>query len=266
MICAELHAWVSLISGKPLLKVARSMVESSSSMKEYNTTASLHAIGFHQQATGTLLGDPAYTHRNGGCHDTEENTLVLDGQAKFNGMLVSVFLDDYELAWKLSEKLHNFDKIFGGSIMPYICSFYRGMSAFAMLRLSRNRQMRTTAKLCLNHLRKGKKKSPLNLSHQSYLLEAEYAVLSRNYNAAEKFYALAIRHAAGVTHEHALACERFGSYYDLRKDHSKAYEQIREAYKLYWKWGSRPKCDLLRQKYPHLSDEELKPSARQTEM
>ena len=102
-----------------------------------------------------------------------------------------------------------------------------------------------TAKSCLNHLRKGKKKSPLNLSHQSYMLEAEYALSRRKYDAAEKFYLLAIEHAAGVTHEHALACERFSSYYVLREYHSKAYEQIREAYKLYSKWGKSFRIFLL---------------------
>jgi hypothetical protein len=57
----------------------------------------------------------------------------------------------------------------------------------------------------MNHLRKGKKKSPLNLSHQSYMLEAEYAVFRRKYDKAEKFYSLAIVHAVGVTHEHAVS-------------------------------------------------------------
>ena len=71
------------------------------------------------------------------------------------------------------------------------------------------------------------------------MLEAEYAVFKRKYMAAEKFYKLAIEYAAGagVIHEHALACERFGSYFILRDDHSKAFEQIREAYRLYLKWG-----------------------------
>lgn len=257
MLCAEVHGWVSLISGKPLRKVLRSMVESSLSMKEYNTASSLRATRFHQQAVGSLLGDPAHIHGTDGCHDVEEKSLLFDGQANFDEMVVSVFLENHELAWKLAEKLHNFGKIFEGSIWPYVCSFYRGMSAFAMLHLSRNRHIRKTAKLCMNHLRKGKKKSPLNLSHQSYMLEAEYAVFRRKYDKAEKFYSLAIVHAVGVTHEHALACERLGSYYDFREDHSKAYAQIREAYTLYSKWGSRPKCDLLRKRYPHLNDKKL---------
>lgn len=113
-----------------------------------------------------------------------------------------------------------------------------------MLQSSTNRKTRTTAKTCLRHLREGKKKSPLNLSHQLYMLEAEYAVFKRNYTAAEKFYSLAIGHAAGVIHEHALACERFGCLYVLRQDHNKAYEQIREAYRLYSKWGE-PFCVFL---------------------
>ena len=130
MLCAEVHGWVSLISGKPLRKVLRSMVESSLSMKEYNTASSLRATRFHQQAVGSLLGDPAHIHGTDGCHDVEEKSLLFDGQANFDEMVVSVFLENHELAWKLAEKLHNFGKIFEGSIWPYICSFYRGMSAF----------------------------------------------------------------------------------------------------------------------------------------
>jgi len=253
MICAEMHGWVSLISGKSLQRVSRSMVKSCSVMKEYNTMVSMRATEFHQQAVAILLGNPACINKK---DNTEQNDLILDGKAKFNEMVVSVFLTNHDLAWKIAEKLDNFGTIFKGSIMPYICSFYRGMSAFAMLHLNKNWQIRKTAKACLNHLRKGKKKSPLNLSHQTYMLEAEYAVFRRKYNAAEKFYNLAIVHATDVTHEHALACERFANYYVLRKDHSKAYEQIREAYRLYSKWGSRPKRVLLKKKYPRLSDEE----------
>lgn len=240
-------------------------------MKEYNTMVSMRATEFHQQAVAILLGNPSLCQENSDCHNTKQNDLILDGKAKFNEMVVSVFLTNHELAWKIAEKLDNFGKIFKGSIMPYICSFYRGMSAFAMLHLNKNWQIRKTAKACLNHLRKGKKKSPLNLSRQTYILEAEYAVFRRKYNTAENFYNLAIVHAADVTHKHAscsckskLACERFGNYYVLRKDHSKAYKQIREAYKLYSKWGSRPKRVLLKTKYPRLSDEECR-HLRQTE-
>lgn len=259
MVCAEMHGWVSLISGKSLQLVSRSMMKSCSVMKEYNTVVSMRATEFHQKAIAILLGNPTCTNEKDDCHITDENDVILDGKAKFNEMVVLVFLAKYELAWKIAEKLHNFGKIFKGSIMPYICSFYRGMSAFAMLHLHKNnRQIRVTAKACLNHLRKGRKKSPLNLSHQTYILEAEYAIFRRKYNTAENFYNLAIVHAADVTHEHALACERFGNYYVLRKDHSKAYKQIREAYKLYSKWGSRPKRVLLKTKYPRLSDEECR--------
>ena len=106
-----------------------------------------------------------------------------------------------------------------------------------MLHSKATRQMRKAAKLCLKNLRKGKKKSPLNLSHQSYILEAENAFFRKKYHVAEKFYSKAIEHAKGITHEHALACERFGYYYVFKNLHNKAYEQIREAYNLYLVWG-----------------------------
>lgn len=83
--------------------------------------------------------------------------------------------------------------------------------------------------------------------------------LEKKDTTAERHYLLAIEHAslAGVTHEHAYACERFGTYYLLRKDHAAAYRQIREAHRLYSKWGSRPKCEQLKKKFPRLDEKDL---------
>jgi len=183
----------------------------------------------------------------------------LDEQAKLIQLTVSCIFCDYELAWTMSEKLGLFGSAFAGTTWPYTCAFYRGMAAISlsMLHRSSSREYVRTAKSCLKQLRKGHKKSGKNITHQLYLLKAEYAACKK-FGSPEKFYLLAIEHAAlsGVTHEHAYACERFGTYHFLRKNHNAAYEQIREAHTLYSKWGSRPKCEQLKKKYPRLGENE----------
>lgn len=151
-----------------------------------------------------------------------------------------------------------------------------------MLQSSSDQQMVKIAKECRKHLRKGKKKSPINLSHQAYMLDAEYAAFKGKHKAAEKKYKLAIELAGDVIQEKALACERFSQYNVSRGNHTQAYESIREAHTLYSKWGKAwctilpditfatfmshmsivyfaiigcyPKCAYLISKYPHLTE------------
>ena len=89
------------------------------------------------------------------------------------------------------------------------------------------------------------------LTHQLYLLEAEWRACNNKYVSAEQFYLLAIKHAArvGVTHEHAFACEKFAYHLLERNNYEQAYHNIKVSYWLYWKWGSPRKCEQLKRKY-----------------
>ena len=134
MICAQLHCWVSLLSGQPLRKVSRYLEESSKSMKMHSSMSTLRAIEFHQEATGRLLGDPAYDHRKRCCKTNEGNNLIRSFQLKLDKMIVAVFLNNYELAWETSEQVQfpfpSATRWLKNSIWRYIYLFYRGISAF----------------------------------------------------------------------------------------------------------------------------------------
>lgn len=132
MLCRVMHGWLSIFSGQPLRKISRFLEESSSTMKDHNTISTLRTIEIQQQAVGSLLGDDT-SQRNDGYFDKyTENSLHTDGHFKFNKLFCSVYLNNNELAWEISEKLtfQMVAKLFRGSIWPFIFSFYRGMNAF----------------------------------------------------------------------------------------------------------------------------------------
>jgi len=264
-----------------------------SSMSEYNVTRAIRGNRNYRNAVDFCLGVsdasrffmPTDSDDSLGCKRTN---LITHEQSKFMQLIGACLFCEYSIAWKISQTLHQFSKVFGGSIWPSIALFYRGMAATSILHSSKSRQYIRAAKSCLKKIRKGFNKSRHNLSHQLNLLEAEYAAFRKKDTTAERHYLLAIEHAslAGVTHEHAYACERFGTYYLLRKDHAAAYRQIREAHRLYSKWGkalnclsrnidivlisltlsrflviaskgSRPKCEQLKKKFPRLDEKDL---------
>ena len=213
-------------------------------MGEYNMTRGLRLNRIYRNAVEYCAGVSSANRfslpiESDESVENKRSNLMLNEQSKFLQLVVACLFCDFERAWEMSQKLGQFGRVYNGAIWPYTCAFYRGMAAAQMLSVSRDKHFVQTTKSCLKQLRKGRKKLPTNLSHQSYLLEAEYAVYRKKYVSAEKFFSLAIHHAgiAGVTQEHAYACERFGTYHLLRKNHNAAYEQIREAHKLYAQWG-----------------------------
>mmetsp|Transcript_25283 Transcript_25283/g.60782 ORF Transcript_25283/g.60782 Transcript_25283/m.60782 type:complete len:1028 (+) Transcript_25283:177-3260(+) len=266
MSCAAVAGWVSFYSGQRLSKVATLLAQLRGSMLSFGMILAIrgnrnyiNAVEYCRSNSGAprfsvpIDPDP---DDNIGC---KKRNIILNEQAKFLQLFVACIFCDYELAWSTSEKLYQFQRIFAGTIWPYICQFYRGMAALSFFPISKCRKAIGTANLCLKELKKGRRQSKINLSHHACLLEAELAVLKKNYKSAEKCYLLAIEHAAlaGVTHEHAYACERLGTYHLSRKNYDAAYRQIREARRLYMTWGSRPKCEMLKKKFPDLDNKEL---------
>ena len=131
------------------------------------------------------------------------------------------------------------------------------MSAIGEFRISRSKQASRMLKSCMKKLKQGRikclrgKEFDCILTHQLYLLDAEWRACNNKFVSAEQFYLLAIKHAArvGVTHEHAFACEKFAYHLLERNNYEQAYHNIKEAYWLYWKWGSPRKCEQLKRKY-----------------
>ena len=135
MICAVIHASVSIFSGRPLRGVLVSLAGFSTSAKEHNIQPCFDALRCAKQTVLSLLGDAT------GGHTLDESDAFRDAQDKldnvleesrsnFQALLVAIMLNDNERAWMLTLRLQNFYQVFEGSLWPYICSFYRGMSAF----------------------------------------------------------------------------------------------------------------------------------------
>ena len=112
-------------------------------------------------------------------------------------------------------------------------------------------------KACMKMLKRGRiiclrgKEFDCILTHQLYLLEAEWRACNNKYVSAEQFYLLAIKHAerVGTIHENAFACEKFAYHILERNNYEQAHHYIKEAYWLYWKWGSPRKCEQLKRNY-----------------
>eukprot|EP00581_Thalassiosira_minuscula_P032876 CAMPEP_0183766824 /NCGR_PEP_ID=MMETSP0739-20130205/11806_1 /TAXON_ID=385413 /ORGANISM="Thalassiosira miniscula, Strain CCMP1093" /LENGTH=633 /DNA_ID=CAMNT_0026005661 /DNA_START=1 /DNA_END=1899 /DNA_ORIENTATION=+ len=250
MSCATVINWASFFSGQKLSKLSSNLKKLRTSMLEYANASVLKGNRHYQNTVDYCLGVSKSSsfflrtdsdERNVNCKNDKLSSrvnLIHIEEAKFLQLVVACIFGDHQYAWAMSEKLQQFGLVFAGTVWPYMCAFYRGIAATSMLQMSRGRKYLVTVKLCLKVLRKGRKKSVCNILHQLYLLEAEYAAFKKKYASAEKFYLLAIKYASlsGVTHDHGFACEKFGTFYLLRKNHSAAYEQIREAHRLYSIW------------------------------
>lgn len=252
-------------SGYPLSKVERTLNKLVEDMTGYNMQRTVKNISCYKNAIsycqGTNKGTICFLTDNEGPDDT------VSYQARMLELVVCVIFCQYNMAWDLTQnKLKEYEKNFAGTIFPYVCAFYRGMTAITMLRQSSSNKKRAMkiAKTCLKKLKKGHNKCHRQegkciLCHQLQLLEAEWLALHNKSNQAEELYKLACSNAANtqVYHEYGLACERYGEFLLERGNEEDGLELIRKSYQLYHKWGSSPKCKLLKEKYPRLIEKNL---------
>ena len=236
-------------------------------MAGYNMQRTVKNISCYKNAISYCQG----TNKGTICFLTDNEGSTADTvslQSRILELVACVIFNQYNLAtWDLTQsKLKDYEKKFAGLIFPYICAFYRGMSAIAFLRQSRsnNKQALKIAKICLKKLKKGHKKCHRQegkciLCHQLQLLEAEWFAIHNKSDKAEELYKLACSNAANtqVYHEYGLACERYGEFLLKRGNEEDGLELIRKSYQLYNKWGSLPKCKLLKEKFPRLNEKNL---------
>ena len=226
-------------------------------MKQNNLTRSMRAIETISAVVNNLLGKGS----SQSClpidvadgPDIVGASRVLISTGVILQLVNSYLLGDIEGAMRMTTKLNDAPDILAGTILPYLSEFYRGMSSLTLLHIQRSQQGMAQLKTSLKRCRAGRKKSPQNLSHQAYLLEAEYNYLLMKYSASEKLYLQAIEHSSAVVHENALAHERLGWFYLQRSQPEKAKEQLVQARVLYSKWGSRARVKILEMKYSCLN-------------
>jgi hypothetical protein len=254
LACSTCVALCSFHSGQRLSHVAATLDMLRTSMLEHSWKRTIKGNRNYKQAVDYCRGQSRVF-----ALEYSDFNLPMNEVSKLFQLVVACIFWEPDVAWEISADLHEFDAAMKGTVWPGVCAFYRGVSASSFFRVSRSRECIGLIKSCLKKLKKAQKKAPVNLTHQLHFLKAEFALCRHKYSVARKYYLLAVECAAivGVTHEHAFACERLGSFYLLREKHEAAYEMIRESYRLYRTWGSLPKCEQLMRKFPRLDEKEL---------
>jgi len=186
MLCSGPIGWVSFHSGQQLKIVAKTLDKLKTSISDFQALRSIRMNRIYRSAVDYCLGvsrSPRFSLQI----DPNSDSVLIE-QTKFIQLVVACFFCDYEMSWQISTTLNQFGRTFAGTCWPYICEFYMGMAAIFMLNLQKCSQFIRAAKRALNELQKGQKKAPVNLSHQYYLLKAEYCVFRRKWRSAEKFF------------------------------------------------------------------------------
>lgn len=101
--------------------------------------------------------------------------------------------------------------------------------------------------------------NPENFLHRYELVAAESARLRGKNAQAAEHYDRAITHAtkSGLIQNAAMANELAGKFYLSRGSNTAALGYLREAHKLYLRWGARAKVSLLEEAYPQLKQQEV---------
>lgn len=174
-------------------------------------------------------------------------------------MVLAYYLDDIELANKMSSKLG--DPFIEGPVSwlpPRL--YFQGLVAVAMFRSTRKRCYHKQAKSCLQKLRRFTHEGNVNCHHMFLILEAESLSLS-TYNKKLKrthiasvcgAYNKAIVSAGrlGFLNDQALANELCGAYcLTVVEDASLASIYLTRAHHLYVRWGATGKVKQLDHKY-----------------
>lgn len=257
LLITMLQLLFRFLSGQNLRLLASILRKQYSEMKQANLTRSMRAVETIAAAVNNLLGkgssQSCLPTAVGEGPEIVGTSHVLISIGSILQLVNSYLLGDIEGAMRMTTKLNDAPDILAGTILPYFSEFYRGMSSLTLLHIQRSQMGMAQLKTSLKRCKAGRKKSPQNLSHHAYLLEAEYNFLLKKYSASEKLYLQAIEHSSAVLHENALAHERLGWFYLQRSQHENAKEQLVQARLLYSKWGSRAKVKILEMKYSCLS-------------
>ena len=93
-----------------------------------------------------------------------------------------------------------------------------------------------------------------NYLHKALLIEAEIAKCKDEFELATLLYDQAIQEAKAqkFIHHAAIAAELAGEYYLSKSRHHLAGIYLKDALKLYSKWGADAKVEWMKQKYPFI--------------
>jgi predicted ATPase len=168
------------------------------------------------------------------------------------GLVCAYHFGDYDTASELAKQSQEGDNAVSSSFMVCIQLFYDALTALALGRGSKKRNVHLgTARKALVCLKAVADQSPKNTMHKVYLLEAEFAALNGSLDRALKLYNLSIVVAdeEGFKHESAIACELAHATLKEIGQADKALPFLERAVELYTEWGAQAKVKHLRRKY-----------------
>lgn len=124
--------------------------------------------------------------------------------------------------------------------------FYDGLIALAQHRRNRNRI--PIAKRSIQFLKTWAKNCPENYLGKLYLLEAEMAVHSKDFDRAHSKYtsAISLSREGGYIVQNAIANERTGKFFLKQGNLITARSYLKEAVQVYGKWGGTTKIQQLK--------------------
>ena len=157
------------------------------------------------------------------------------------------YCGDYEKVLSIM-KNYDCDKIFFCGFQLPTIHFQRSIAAFVVFRRTKNKKYKKLA-LQESKITKGLSKwgNPCLRHYVSFVDAENEALQTKNFEEAVKLYNKTI-HLAGdkkIVHDQALANERLGDLYLSHNEESKARRHFEEASRLYMKWGSAERSNVV---------------------
>jgi tetratricopeptide (TPR) repeat protein len=148
----------------------------------------------------------------------------------------AVYLNHYDLAKEMANRI----KVAKAKLPPIALVTHHFLQAVGSATIPEQR-------LFLSKLRDSARHCPDNFLHKVYLVEAELANSTGNYDEALAKYEMSIAQAKrqGFVHEQALACERAGYAMREQGEHDGARHFLTLAQTAYEQWGAHVKADQM---------------------
>lgn len=209
-----------------------------------------------QNFQGPCQGDPKVL--TGKIMDHEETTRqVKDSNpsmlhwTRFHCMLLAFYFGDYEAAEAYSRGSNQiYDNNFG-AMDTSVVLFYELMSLLVTARKNDRRRMRYVRRL-LKRLAGWARNCPTNFLGKQYLVEAELNLVRGDHLEALAKYSSSILHSreGGFLVQEALGNERMAKLHLARGEKELAAPILKEACRLYEKWGGTEKLRHLQEEVP----------------
>ena len=207
------------------------------------------------QAVSNLLGhsdkwsdlEKVFTQRlesNFGACDPSEQTQTLGHHFRETN---AFYCGDYEKVLSIM-KNYDCDKVLFCSFSLPTIHFQRAIAAFVVFRKTKNKKYKKLA-LQESKITKGLSKwgNPCLRHYASFVAAEKEALQTKNFEVAVKLYNKTIHLASDkrIVHDQALANERLGDLFLCHNEQKKALRHFQEASKLYLKWGSSERSNVV---------------------